>query len=123
MAEHEAPATKNPMISDSMYTKLEYLARVVLPALAVLYVALASLWGFPNGAAVVGTITALDTFLGVFLGFAQKAYDASPAKYDGNIVIMNTQDGGKTFSLELDKHPDELAQMTQVVFKVDPTNA
>jgi hypothetical protein len=119
MADHEAPVQKNPLISDGLYTKLEYMARVVLPAFAALYVALATIWGFPYGPEVVGTVTAVDAFLGIFLGFAMKSYDASPAKYDGDIVILNTQDGGKTFSLELDKHPEELAQMSQVVFKVN----
>ena len=41
------------------------LAQIYLPALATLYFALASIWGLPYVEQVVGTITAIDTFLGV----------------------------------------------------------
>lgn len=121
MADHEAPVVKAPFMSDDVFKTLEYITRVVLPAVATLYAALGSLWGLPNVTAVVGTIVAVDTFLGVLLGLAMKSYDASEAKFDGNIVVMNTQDGGKTFSLELDKNPDELAEMDKIVFKVVPS--
>ena len=36
-----------------------------LPALGTLYFALAGIWGLPYGEQLVGTITAIDTFLGV----------------------------------------------------------
>lgn len=124
--EHELvdPNTpKNPLLSDEWYTRLEWIARVALPSLAALYVALATIWGFPYGPQVVGTVVAVDTFLGLLLGYAQKTYDASDAKYDGEIVVLDSEDGGRTFSLNLDKHPDELAEMSKVVFKVDvPTS-
>lgn len=44
------------------------LAQIYLPALATLYFAFASIWGLPCVEQVVGTITAIDTFLGVCLG-------------------------------------------------------
>lgn len=117
--DHEiaAPPSKNPWLSDSMYTKLEYLARVVLPALATLYLALATLWTFPYGPQVVGTIVAVDTFLGVFIGFAQKSYDASDAAYNGTIVVTKTPDGTALSSLVLDKDPAELGKL---VLKINP---
>ena len=117
--DHEiaAPPSKNPLLSDSMYTKLEYLARVVLPALATLYLALATLWTFPYGPQVVGTIVAVDTFLGVFIGFAQKSYDASDAAYNGTIVVTKTPDGTALSSLVLDKDPAELGKL---VLKINP---
>lgn len=117
--DHEIAPTppKNPWLSDSMYTKLEYLARVVLPALATLYLALATLWSFPYGPQVVGTIVAVDTFLGVFIGFAQKSYDASDAAYNGTIVVTKTPDGTALSSLVLDKDPAELGKL---VLKINP---
>jgi hypothetical protein len=117
---HEVPV-KNPLLNDRTYTILEWVARVLLPGVATLYAALGALWGWPNVSQVVGTIVAVDTFLGLFLGLAQKSYDNSTAKYDGNIIVLDTQDGGKTFSLELDKNPDDLAQMDSIKFKVNPS--
>lgn len=122
---HELPATpetpsKNPILSDRWYTILEWVARVLLPAVATFYAAVGALWGWDNVTQVVGSIVAFDTFLGLFLGLAQRSYDASSQKFDGNMIVMNSADGGKTFSLELDKNPDELASMDKITFKVQP---
>lgn len=118
--DHEAvePKAKNPMLNDKWYAILEYNARVTLPAAAVLYLALSSLWSFPNPAEVVGTIVAIDTFLGVFLGFAQKAYDASDAAYNGSLNIL-PNNGGKLFSLDLAGDPNDLETLNKVTFKVN----
>jgi hypothetical protein len=59
---------------DKVYDVLKYIAQYVLPALGTLYFALASIWGFPYGEQVVGTITAVDTFLGVILGLSNAQY-------------------------------------------------
>ena len=47
---------------------------VVLPAIGTLYFALAGIWGFPYAEEIVGTITAVDTFLGVVLGISSVQY-------------------------------------------------
>ena len=54
-------------LSNHIYDILKYVAMVVLPAIGTLYFALASIWGFPYGQEIVGTITAIDTFLGALL--------------------------------------------------------
>ena len=46
-----------------------------LPALGTLYFALAGIWGLPYGEQLVGTITAIDTFLGVILGISKSKYN------------------------------------------------
>ena len=56
------------------YDILKYIAQVVLPALGTLYFALASVWGFPYGEQIVGTITAVDTFMGVLLKISSDNY-------------------------------------------------
>lgn len=61
-------------ISDKVYDILKWVAQFFLPALATLYFALAQIWGFPFGEEIVGTITALDTFLGVILGISTASY-------------------------------------------------
>ena len=47
---------------------------VVLPAVGTLYFALAGIWGFPYAEEIVGTLTAVDTFLGVLLGISSAQY-------------------------------------------------
>lgn len=61
-------------MSDRTYDILKYVAQVVLPAIGTLYFALAGIWGFPYGEQIVGTITAVDTFLGVLLKLSSDSY-------------------------------------------------
>lgn len=61
-------------MSNKAYDILKWIALVVLPALGTLYFALASIWGLPYGQEVVGTITAIDTFLGALLGISSVQY-------------------------------------------------
>lgn len=61
-------------MSNKTYDILKWIAMYFLPALGTLYFALAGIWGLPFGEEVVGTITALDTFLGVILGISNARY-------------------------------------------------
>ena len=61
--------------SNRVYDVLRYIALVVLPALGTLYFALAKIWGFPYGAEIVGTITAVDAFLGALLQISTNNYN------------------------------------------------
>lgn len=60
--------------SKNTYDFLKWVAQFLLPAAGTLYFALASIWALPYGEQVVGTITAVDTFLGVLLGISSNAY-------------------------------------------------
>ena len=64
-------------MTDSTYNTLKYIAQIVLPALGTLYFALASIWGLPYGEQIVGTITAIDTFLGAILMISTSKYNNS----------------------------------------------
>lgn len=61
-------------MNNKVYDILKWIALVVLPAVATLYFALSGIWGFPYGEQVVGTITAIDTFLGALLGISNINY-------------------------------------------------
>ena len=61
-------------LSNETYDLLKWVAQYFLPALGTLYFALAGIWGFPFGEQVVGTVTAIDTFLGVVLGLSTSNY-------------------------------------------------
>lgn len=63
--------------SNKTYDILKWIAMYLLPALGTLYFALAGIWGLPYGEQIVGTITAVDTFLGVLLGISKTNYDKS----------------------------------------------
>jgi len=59
---------------NKVYDALKWIALIVLPAMATLYFAVAQIWGLPYGEQIVGTITAIDTFLGALLGVSNATY-------------------------------------------------
>ena len=61
-------------MSNKTYDILKWIAQLLLPALATLYLALADTWGLPYGEQVSVTIMAVDTFLGVVLGISSANY-------------------------------------------------
>lgn len=62
-------------MNNKTYDVLKWIAQILLPALGTLYFALAGIWGFPYAEGIVGTITAVDTFLGVLLGISASQYN------------------------------------------------
>lgn len=61
-------------MSNKTYDILKWIAQILLPAIGTLYFAVSGIWGFPLGEEVLGTITAIDTFLGVILGISSYQY-------------------------------------------------
>lgn len=62
-------------MTDKTYDTLKFVAQILLPALGTLYFALATIWGFPYGEQIVGTVTAVDAFLGACLGISTAQYN------------------------------------------------
>ena len=62
-------------MSDKLYNVLKWVVMIVMPAMATLYQVLAGLWNFPFAEQIVGTITALATFLGACLMISTKNYN------------------------------------------------
>lgn len=61
-------------LSNKVYDILKYIAQIVLPAIATLYATLAGLWNWPMAEAIVGTISAVDLFLGALLRISSLNY-------------------------------------------------
>lgn len=69
-------------MDNKVYDVLKWIAQILLPAIGTLYFALAQIWGFPYAEQIVGTITAIDAFLGVILGISTYQYKKGA---DGNV--------------------------------------
>ena len=67
-------------MSNKVYDILKWIAQIFLPALGTLYFALAGIWDFPYAEGIVGTITAVDTFLGIILGISTIQYNKKEVK-------------------------------------------
>ena len=61
-------------MSNKTYDILVWIAQSVLPAVSALYAALVGIWGFPYGEQIVGTIAAVDVFLGAMLKISNAQY-------------------------------------------------
>lgn len=62
-------------MSNKAYNIIKWIVVIVLPALGTLYFALAGIWGLPYGEEIVGTITAIDTFLGAVMMISTAQYN------------------------------------------------
>jgi hypothetical protein len=106
------------IMGHKLYDKLKATALVVLPALGSLYFALGNIWSWPNVEEVIGSITAIDTFLGALVGISSASYNRSNAKYDGSLNVITSEEGNKVFSLELDGDPEELEHKDAIMFRI-----
>lgn len=103
--------------SNAVYDSLKAAAQIWIPALGTLYFTLAAIWGLPHADQIVGSITAIDTALGVVLGISSTAY--KPAT-DGNLVVDRSSPIKDVYSLELNVPPSELANKSSLVLEVTP---
>lgn len=97
-------------LDKKVYDVLKWIAMYLLPALGTLYFALASIWGFPYGEEVVGTITALDTFLGVILGISKSGYQG-----DGEILVNTDNPEKDVYTLAFNDDPDKVIGTSKYV--------
>jgi hypothetical protein len=93
------------------YDQLKWIAQYLLPAMGTLYFALSGIWGLPNGEQVVGTISAIDVFLGVILGISAAGYNKTK---DGVLMIDTSNLQKDTYRLALDTPLEELANKTTI---------
>lgn len=113
-----SPATaKKPLLSDGMYNALKHVASAGFPAVITLYFALAQVWHWTDTAQVMVTLSAVNTFLGVLLGYSTVTYNASDAKYDGEIQVDDS--GDKTIAqMVLNSQAGSILDKPSATFKV-----
>lgn len=67
------------VMNSKVYDVLKWIAMVVLPAIGTAYFGLATIWGFPYGEQVVGTIAIIEAFLGTILQISNAKYKKTNA--------------------------------------------
>lgn len=71
------------IMKNSTYDKLKFIAQILLPAIATLWVAISTIWQLPLADQIEGTITAvivfIDTLLGLTLAKASSDYHRGDA--------------------------------------------
>ena len=61
-------------LSNSNYDWLKWVAQIFLPSFGAFIFAIAQIWGLPYAEQIVGTVTAVDAFLGALLGISTHNY-------------------------------------------------
>lgn len=92
-------------MNNKTYDTLKWVALVFLPALGGFYFGLSDLWNLPKALEVVGTISLIDTFLGLLLGVNSRTYRRSERWFDGVATVA-------------EDHPD-YANKDRIVFKLN----
>ena len=108
-------------MANKVYDVLKFIAQIVLPALGTLYFALAGIWNFPYGEQVVGSIAAIDAFLGALLGISSSKYYKSGKDTLGTVQV-DPETEAIDFNFE-DMSMQDLSTMKQVKIKVEPYEA
>lgn len=99
--------------TNKVYDVLKWIAQYLLPAAGALYFALAKLWQLPYPEEIVGTITAIDAFLGALLGI-------SSHNYQGEGTIQFTGEGldGES-QIELYEDIDDILRHGKITLNVE----
>lgn len=110
-------------MSNEWYNGLKQVVQLGLPAAGALYFSLSQIWGLPNGEEVVGTIAAVNLFLGVVLGYSNAKYNASDRRFDGAIEVTPLEpnaDGDvyTTWALDLKSQPEDILNKSDVQLRI-----
>ncbi len=103
-------------MKNKVYDALKFIAQIGLPALGTLFAAVSGYWKWPNTEEVVGTIMAVDFFLGTLLGLSSRSYNNSDAKFDGSFDVEDGETG-KKIVLSLEDNPEALGTQKELLFK------
>ena len=102
-------------LNNKTYDVIKWIAQYFIPAAGTLYAALSKIWGFPYGSEVVGTLSAIDIFLGAILGISSANYSG-----EGTLEIHADAEADKDiYTLMLNVPVESLPDKDSVTFKVN----
>lgn len=104
-------------LNNKVYDTLKWVAQYLIPGLGTLYFALSGIWGLPYGEQIVGTLTAVDTFLGLLLGLSSSSY-----RGDGTLKIDTSDPNKDSYLLNVDTPLDDLPGKKTIVLKIDSSD-
>lgn len=112
----EATPNHGFLLSSKLYLRLKGFALLFLPAVAACYFGLSWFGHQPAVTAVLGVISILELLLGMILAISSDNYNRM--EFDGRIIKNSTPQGGRSYLLDLNVDPEDVADMTIVRFKI-----
>lgn len=110
-------------ITNELYDFLKPVALVWLPAVATLYTVIAPIWHLGDVTEVVGTLSAVDTFLGAVLHLSSKTavqptIDLSKSPIVGNMVIDTSGASKNVCTIEVTSDSTEWTNFKTITMNV-----
>lgn len=106
------------LMNSRVYDILKALAQIWLPASATLVFTFTDIWGLNYGPQIVGTIAAIDTFLGIGLGLSSRMYRTSGKAFDGDLVVNTLNPEKDVYSLNLGIPLEEISGKDNINLRV-----
>jgi hypothetical protein len=114
---------------EKLYDRLKWVAQIFLPALGALVFALSGVWGFDTTGKIVGSIAAVDAFLGLLLKKSNDNYAidlatlyqaemSNPNNFDGDLYISPGEGENPDLTAAWNEHPDEFKDKETVTLRV-----
>lgn len=108
---------KPPLVETVAFDTLKIVAHILLPLSGALYFAFAGALSLPQPEDVVGGLATAATILSGFIKTNEVKYNASDAKFDGVVNVIQT-DAKKVYQLALNTDPNLIDQAEKLVLKV-----
>jgi hypothetical protein len=105
-------------LANKAYDATKFIALVALPSFGTLYFALAQIWHLPKAEEIVGSITVVDTFLGVLLGVSTTRYNKTEGAPDGDLIVVKDEDGNSHFALGVNNSVESMTSKPTVSLNV-----
>lgn len=104
-------------LSNKTYDALKFVSLVLLPGIAAAYFGLSQIWHLPAATEVVGTITIVDTFMGLVIKSSSNQYANSDQGTDGDLLVQQV-DGEKFLALGVNQSVEAMTAKDTVTLKV-----
>lgn len=118
----DAPPKAKTLFSNKAYDQIKFVAQILLPAFATFYMSFGSIWDFPKTEEIVGSIVALDLFLGGLLSLSNASYKNNDNRFDGTMFVRKDVNVlGEPIlkaGYSIDTPAEELENKNEVTFKV-----
>lgn len=103
-------------MSDKMYNILKFIVQHIFPAIAAFYFVLSSSANLPYCEEVLGSIAAIETALGAYLGISTSKYNKTK---DGTFEIDTSDPETDNYRLKIDVPLESLVNKTSLNLKID----
>ena len=117
MSESISTSPLRTILTNKQYDLAKWATTYVLPAAALFYFSIAGIWGLPGAEPVLGTVAAIETFLGVILGISNRQWNKLPeggVPVDG---IMHISPEGEVYAA-VETPTEDVANKGALILKV-----